>query len=774
MGIAGGNAEISAVAFGANNSVYGMGGVVNSLVPSATTWLLRNDTWTNIATGNTARLGAAGTLVVAQSGNDPANSIGTQITCNAPTSYNALLNTTGAPPGLTQGNLVISENDANAISSFLSPVSNSAPLGPPSTIDIAGIGGIVFGGYTAAINYDINPWSLDKIVASDLTATFEWMSYTKTQYVAQIQPSLGGDPTQQTYTMNLGTWLVDPTKNYPVATVGTLYLGTQCAGVATGGKSAISTLSGVSPNAHLNIKYGYFGQEQYTEFNNSILNLAYEYNGTTWVRLDIMYGGLHATVETTDFSVAFPGCDDWVEMIASFGGTWHRFGTTGLDREKRYTSFATRYNDQNLNTYYKVGDYRDTHLQGIDYSSQYLALALTADLSGNNWTKYTDNTTGHINTITRANDTEDDTRFNITYFMGGESWIGPAIAFQELDNNNPTLPYAEREPALDGTDQVGFFTENVISQNVQRYQPTYRPDYNANPSFSCATSATSAFPNLGYFATKNNPLNVVGEWEYSGHPTAGGMWLWSRPTAGEELFHPENIHNLPLWFINSCGVPEISGCWGPYQNWLDNSFMSHTGIHSVVCWATRSDCADINDAENLCSNTTTSSNDCGPSSTTTATSAPTTYTTRYYRWTVSDFRTRANRLAPGGKAFSCLDMSVLSDAFLLYNLGYITYQQLITGNIPEMEQFLSGQVAGISGQVAGISGVCFTTGNIYTDTGLGTPFDTNPLTDFVGYTEKCLTCKIVIGGYNLIYERHCSQTVPTACGTCCSGPGEHA
>lgn len=757
MGLAGGNSKISAVAFGASNSVYGDNGVVNKLIPSASTWALKNGTWTNIATGNIARISPAGTLIVSQGSNDPANSLGDDITCDAPTNYSTLLNQTSTNPALNDNVFVISENDANKISSFLSPVSNSAPIGPPSTIDIASVAGICFNGYTAAIDYDRNPWSLDKLQDQDMTNTFEWLSFTKTQYVAQVQPSLGAIPSESTVTMNLGAWLTDPTKSYPIKTIGTLYLGDQCSGIATGGKSAISTLNNVSPNAHLNIKYGYFGDSNYSEFNNSIVNLAYEYNGSAWIRRDnlienvafhagvgdlshsLLFGGVHASVEATDFSVAFPGCDEWVDLIKSFGGVWHRFGTTGLDREKRYTSFATRFNDQNQNSYYKVGDKRDTKLQGIDYSPFYIAFGKTEDLSGNNWKAYTDNTVGHITTVAYANDHEDSSRLNITYFMEGESWIGDAISFEHLNNNNSELPYAEREPALDDTDQVGYHTRVDISSHIEKYLPTYRPDYNANPAYSSATSASSAFPDIGYFSTKNNYLNVANMFKYSGHPTAGGMWLWSRPTAGEQLFHPENTHDDPTWFIDSCGTPQISGDWQPYADWLSHSFKSHTGIHSVVCWATRRDCADKYDSPNLCTDTSVSDTECGISSTSTETTTPSTFTTRYYRWTVSDFRTRANRLAPGGKAFSCLDTSILSDAFLLYNLGYISYDQLI-GNIvvPPMTDFIDGRVLGISGQSMGISGVCFSSDSIY-ESGLCKPYDTNPLIDFVGYAEKCLT-----------------------------------
>lgn len=746
MGIAGGDSKFSAVAFGASQSTYGNNGVVNKLVPSATTWVYKDDAWLAIASGNIARISPGGTLKVARGSNDPTKSLGEDINCANPVNYNAVLGQTGESADI----FPISQNDVNKISSFLSPVSNSAPIGPPSTIDISTIGGICFNGYTANIDYNRNPWSLDKIQDQDLTSSFEWLSFSKTQYIAQITSNIGELPTEQTVTMNLGTWINDPTRAYPIKTVGTLYVGSECSGLASGGKTAISTLSGVSPNAHLNIKYGYYDDAKYSEFNNSIINLAYQYNGTAWIRRDnlvenvafhagvgdaehsLIFGGIHASVEATDFSVAFPGCDDWVEMIKSFGGTWHRFGTTGLDREKRYSSFATRFDDANGNSYFKVGDKRDTVMQGIEYSSFYLSLAKTADLSGNNWNDYTDNlNVGHVSSVTYTNDVETTGRFNVTYFMEGESWSGDAIKFEHLNKDSNKLPYAERESALDDTDQVGFHTRYFISSDVSKYLPTYRPDYNSNPAYSTASSSTSAFPNYGYFAQKNNYQNVVDKYKYAGHPTTGGMWLWSRPTAGENLFHPENTHDKPTWFIDSCGVPQISGSWQSYDDWLNHSFKTHTGIHSVVCWATRKDCIDIHDDPVICTKTISTSNDCNTVDSKEM-SAPTTFTTRNYRWTVSDFRTRANRLAPGGKVFSCLDMSVLSDAFLLYNLGYINYNQLIgNSTIPTMTEL-------ISGGTFGISGVSFTTGAI-TDHGLNRPYNTTPLSDFVGYTEKCLT-----------------------------------
>jgi hypothetical protein len=691
MGLAGGgkNNEEKIIGFGAYTAEFLNNGVVKNLYPTSQVWVTQSNVWTHLNNANYARVSPSGYLKTSTVSSSGAN-MASGLVCNAPpidpkqffyadSNPDSFPNTEIRIDPATQLKLVA------AMKSLVGDTSKTINTNAVSNIGIV-FNGWIGGGGSSAINglgspgnSNINPFGLDRIKDSEITNIFEYMQELKVDF-SSVAPSLTpSNPSVASSVTSTFGWYVDTTRNYPIKTMGTLYLGNECFGVATGGKTGASIGEQSSPNTIENIRYSYFKDSRYNEFNNSIVNLVYEFNGTGWIRRDnmleavafhtgvgdgnhqVIYGGLHGSVEKSDISVSYPGCDEWESMITKFGGTWHRFGTTGLDREKRYASFSTIHLDAYKNLYYKVGDNRDILKNGIKYAPNYILSGRLADLSAANWSSYVNGISGHMTQIAYSNkNSRYKDLLDITYFFGGESWVGPAIKYEKLNNDNSILPYAERESALDDIDQVGFITKNVLSTQSIKYEESYKPDYNSNPLNSI--DGITSFPTSGYFATKDNYKNIINKYKYAGHPTDGGMWLWSRPTAGEELFHPTNIHDKPKYYFDSCGIKSISGTWQNYESWIDSSFKTNIGLHSAICWYENIDCLTKQDSDEEKANGF----------------ATEVNTSRNYRWTMGDFRIKANRLSPGGKEIGCLDINVVSDRELLYKLGYISICDFIS------------------------------------------------------------------------------------------------
>jgi hypothetical protein len=698
MGLAGGgftNQE-KIIGFGVYDAEFVNNGVINKLYPTSQVWTTHQDVWSHLNNANFARVSPAGylkTTTVTSSGSiNGSNSIAGA--CATPPVYPSNIFTVDSNPSLFPSTLLkIDAITQLKIKDAMNNIENITDQPAITTVAVSNIG-IVFNGWVGAggstvstglgsPGSNINPFGLDKIFDSELTNSFEYMQQTDVSFfsVSATNPSNNGISLESSVNSNVG-WFTDSTKNYPIKTMGTLYLGDETFGVATGGKTGVSSNPSVIGNSTNNILYSYFNDSRYSEFNNSVVNLVYEYNGVSWIRRDnmpegvafhtgvgdgnhqLVYGGIHSSVEVGDISISYPGCDQWEKTIESFGGTWHKKGTVGLDKEKRYASFNTLYQDYFKNTYYKVGDTRDTNLSGILYSTEYLNSGNTPDLSGVNWSTYVNATSGHITQIAYANNNSlYPNLLDITQFSGGESWVSSAIQYENLNNSNPILPYAERESAMDSTDQVGYYTKNYITLKSNEFVESFKPDYASNPNDSI--DGIASFPISGYFASKENFKNVVGQYQYAGHPTEGGMWLWSRPTAGEELFHPTNIHDNPQYYFDTCNIKHISGTWQSYESWIDQSFNTNIGLHSAICWYNSSDCITLQDSSLEKSQGY----------------ANTTSTSRNYRWTMGDFRPKANRLSPSGKQIGCLDANVVSDRETLYRLGYISICDLINSPI---------------------------------------------------------------------------------------------
>ena len=347
---------------------------------------------------------------------------------------------------------------------------------------------------------------------------------------------------------------IDQNRRYPVSTIGTRYLGDEFWGISTGGKTSNSIFSCGSENSKLNILYGYFSDERYDEFNNSVIDIAYENFGNTWVRREnlteavafhvgvgdaqkaLYYGGLHGSVERIKTYSYIPACDDKQSLIEAFGGVLHRNGALGLDGELRYADFATIVKDDFDNRYFKAGDERDIFKSGIEFSDQVINSDDVDEITGQYDINIEDYISGiyngHKKTIAYPSD---NNTIKVIEFTEGEGRITDSVLTvneneQIAGANNPLIEQWNQE--ISGQDSLFDGTYNQYDE------------------------VTSYF--TSGFSPRDNYLNNY-EIGYSTHPTSGGMWLWSRPSYGESLFHPENI--APPEDIN----------W-TLNDWIDRSF----------------------------------------------------------------------------------------------------------------------------------------------------------------------------------------------------------
>ncbi len=489
------------------------------------------------------------------------------------------------PIVMPDGSIVFKDDSATVDPGLL----RTNSTGKPSNVDSGSyyefwnLSGIAFNGSTGGMK-------LDGIVESELSDTFEFISWIRVHHHATVRKT---STTYKPYTFKFeqGCWNVDATRKYPIKTVGTYYVGNECTGLATGGKTSNKILGCEGNAASLNMKYGYFSDARYDEFDNSIVNIAYENNGSAWIRRDnlpenvcyhvgvgnkdhaLFWGGIHATLETPNVSVSFPGCEDWYQMITNFGGVFHRRGNIGLDKEVRYTFFGTQAVDAFANHYYKAGDDRDPNKDGIVYSQEYIDSGESTSLSGRDWEGYTTAAPGHVYSVAYTGKNKDvdepQTELDIIYFTHGESWVGDAVVAENLNRQNASLPYAERQAAavlgVDGesetVDQVGAWIKELLTSGFDSYEETWRPDTETN-SFPLS----GFWPKLyNYFLNGSDKRPV---WKYSGHPVDGAMWVWSRPTPGEALFNPKNLHPEPI----------TDAEWQTLEKWKRHSFENHVGL----------------------------------------------------------------------------------------------------------------------------------------------------------------------------------------------------
>jgi hypothetical protein len=155
--------------------------------------------------------------------------------------------------------------------------------------------------------------------------------------------------TNEFINLDLSNSFIDPTKKYPIRTIGTKYVGTFSSGLATGGKTC--------SQVECNIKYDVCNPNTIETSESAITRKVYEYNGTTWVRRDdmsegvafhtgvgddehaVFWGGLHGSLELANVKMNLPGCDNWKDIINSFQGSFFSEGTsysTGLSGQESY------------------------------------------------------------------------------------------------------------------------------------------------------------------------------------------------------------------------------------------------------------------------------------------------------------------------------------------------------------------------------------------------------------------------------------------------------
>ena len=537
------------------------------------------------------RASGSNSLTSVSSAFDPQSSVfgNTNPTINqVPTTFNGSTTPTAPQQGTWSNPVVLNDGTviANNTSGQVNPnLIHQSSSGSVNNVDngnyyeIWNIGGIAFNGSYA------DP-SLNYVHSGDLSNVFENISYVRMfQHTSIPDTNNPGSYQNAVYPFEKGCWLADPTRIYPVKTVGTSYVGGNTAGLATGGKTSNIIYSCEATGVIKNLIAGYNLDSTYSEFNNSVLNLVYENSGNTWIRRDnlpesvcyhvgvgdadhaLYWGGIHASLEIPDVVVGFPGCDDWYKLINSFGGVFHRKGNKGLDKEVRYTFFASQAYDAWKNTYYKSGDYRyDNNRFGITFSADYLASSNSASMSANLWSDNDIASIGHIYSVTYGNKLQDQdepqTKLNSVRFTKGQSWIGDTAKVANL-NIIPSIGYDEREAAAvngqlgesETTEQVGSWVRSLMQNGWDSYKDTYRPD-----------TSTQTFPSGLYPNEYNYNLQGIDHkpvWKYSGHPVQGGMWIWSRPTAGESLFNPKHIS---------------SAQWDTLSKWTNHSFNKHIGL----------------------------------------------------------------------------------------------------------------------------------------------------------------------------------------------------
>ncbi len=319
--------------------------------------------------------------------------------------------------------------------------------------------------------------SLDYPLCSDFDDTFIYFSSHKSEKY--------NTNTRETDVLETACSFVEPTKKYPIKTIGTKYVGSGIAGIATGGKTCDSTTDCYSAKirmckANLNVD----------DSETATIRRVYEFNNTTWIRRDdmpegvafhtgvgnqdhaIFWGGLHSTIELARMETSIPGCDKWNDIISSFQGDFDSNGICSFNNHIRYSEFAT---------------------ENLIYTNELYEAVKTDDEEINNG--------GQLKQTAIPN--EDGFTIDIWYYTGGSTGRGSPI-----------------KVGVENAHLEGFcnYPEQGFSQWI--------PDASAS--------------NEDYAINRTNfEISFVKGFE--SHPTTGGMWLWSRPHRGEVLFHNENI-----------------------------------------------------------------------------------------------------------------------------------------------------------------------------------------------------------------------------------------
>jgi hypothetical protein len=427
--------------------------------------------------------------------------------------------------------------------------------------------GFAFGGSTGDV-------TLDEVSCYDFDDTVVFFS------IALGDKTTNGTPE----TFSEVCSYVEPTMKYPIKTIGTKYVGDAFSGVATGGKTC-TPINSCGPSAKSNLYYRYFDPDKYSEDNSSIVRHVYEFTGNAWIRRDdmpegvayhtgvgntdwaIFWGGIHSSLEQPNLYVNIPGCGDWFDLIKTFGGAFHRHGICGLDRETRYADFATFVTDENdYFRFYAVNDRKDLNNNGIRISEDAPYDPSVEELSGSDWTGYVT----HFGHFKQHAIPVDDDELEITYFFDGETAQSNPIKLSSGINNDQAFCISGQTQPITG---IGSYVGDLSSGNWN------------GEIFTWECSGSSGLRSVERYskAPRDNFINNLID-GYDLHPTTGGMWLWTRPSKGENLFHPENFSINPTVesiSLSGCEItPETCHSFASVD--LDN-FAFCQGVSGCLC-----------------------------------------------------------------------------------------------------------------------------------------------------------------------------------------------
>jgi hypothetical protein len=513
----------------------------------------------------------------------------------------------------------------SAVNNFFSPTNEETT---PSVLK--NVSGICFNGTTAS------NLSFNNISDYDLDSNFIYFSYSDAQKFKSSKEMIAEQEANPTasispyISMIAKCSYVDNTKRYPIKTVGTCYVGTSTHGVATGGKTSavISGCVGVG-NVKESLYDRYFNPTYWNQNNDSIIKYAYEWNNVAWTRVQdmaedvsyhcgvgdekwaIFWGGLHGSLELANVKSQLEDCDNWCATANIFGGVCHRDTFCSLNGTFRYSDFATEVNDVHGNILFKIGNPKDICKIGAHYTEAFTdSLDITWNPIGYVWTVSGGSTYGQCSTYY-----DNCQQFDISGSPVGIIEDGVWKSFRcdgyamdttptSAENNNFYFESWEDEVyhpghfkqfavAISGDRlQVDVFTNGttVISDPTIFTLPSVSAACTYDDTYTtCQVTGSDMIIDGEYtLASRENVLYNTAS-GYRLHPSSGGLWLWSRPTKGENLFHPDNF--TPLTSANdfhTYNTPTSGDIYSffvtPYKEGLVQSFYGERKDSFVEQW----------------------------------------------------------------------------------------------------------------------------------------------------------------------------------------------
>lgn len=445
------------------------------------------------------------------------------------------------------------------------------------------VSGICFNGSTAA---DL---SFNNINDMDLDANFIYFSYADAQKFKSSKEMIAEQEANPNATISPFISMiakcsyVDNTKRYPIKTVGTCYVGTSTHGIATGGKTSAIIAGCVGQgNVKESLYDRYFNPTYWNQNNDSIIRYAYEWNNIAWTRVQditedvshhcgvgdekwaIFWGGLHGSLELANVKSQLDDCDDWCSTANIFGGVCHRDTFCSLDGSFRYTDFATEITDIHGNILFKIGNPKDICKIGAHYTDAFTdSLGITWNPVGYVWTISGGETYGQCPNY-YSNCQEYDISGAPVGIIEDGVWKPFRCTQYEMDTASPSAYYFDSWE--DEVYHPGHFKQFAVAMSGDMLRVSVfengttvisDPTFFTLPSVSaactyddtyttCVVTGASIIIDGGFaLASRDNVLynTTTG---YRLHPSEGGLWLWSRPTKGENLFHPDNFSPLSV------------------------------------------------------------------------------------------------------------------------------------------------------------------------------------------------------------------------------------